>query len=217
MSDETELEASPETSEETSQADDAAETIMGATEGQAEVSETSEQQDDQESGETAETETDAPEAYEWSAPEGYEISDSMKEGLEPIIKDLGLSQEGLNKLTTAYAEVRANEAEKEREAFGEQLKTWTQDLKKDQEFGGDNFDKNAGMVREFLDKTLPADLKGEVTELFNSTGLGSHPAFVKYFHALSKQFPVGEDQPGSGSPASNRGKSLEERLYPDMT
>lgn len=168
-----------------------------------------------EGGEQAE-EQEAPETYEFNMPEGVEMNEGLAEAVTPIFKELKLSQEQAGKLTEAYASAIQEQAQASQDAFAKQLDDWKTELKNDAAFGGEKFDENSGMVSQFIQKTVPAEIKDDVMSLFVSTGAGNHPGLVKYFHHLAQTFPVGEDQPGSGQHVPNRGKSVEERMYPNQ-
>jgi hypothetical protein len=159
----------------------------------------------------------APDSYEFTAPEGMEMDQGLADSVTPIFKELNLNQEQAGKLSAAYADHMKAQAEASQAAFSEQLETWKTELKNDQDFGGDKFEENAGAVSGFLHKTVPADLKDDLLGMLNSTGVGNHPALVKYVHHLSKQFPTGEDNPASsGANPPSRTTSVEERMYPGM-
>lgn len=156
-----------------------------------------------------------PENYDFKMPDGMEMNESLANAISPVFKDLGLTQQQADKLTGAYAEVQAQAAAHSQELFTNQLKSWKEELEKDKTFGGDSFSENSGQVANFVQSTVPAEIKDEVISFLNETGAGNHPGLVKYFHHLSKTFSVSEDVPGSGQAFSQRGKSREERMYPN--
>jgi hypothetical protein len=154
-----------------------------------------------------------PESYEFSAPEGMEVDQSMVDAFSPVFKEMGLSQQQADALTSTYAGL----AEKQGEAFGQQLEDWKQELRTDADFGGDKFDENAGLVADFVRQTVPESVREDVIGLLESTGAGNHPGLVKWIHHLATNvMPVSEDQPGSGQLGSTRKEGLDgrlERLY----
>lgn len=164
--------------------------------------------------------------YTFQAPEGMEIDEAMMGAIAPIMRELGVTQEGADKLVAAYAgQVQAAAQagqESMQTAFSQQISDWETELQNDETIGGENFQQNIGAVKDFIDKTAPPEVLEELRGMFDMTGVGSHPALVRYFHALSQKFPVGEDGaggPGAGTGAARqmsdqeRRNTRHERLY----
>lgn len=202
------------------QTEGAAETgtlLTGQVEGQPEAEATAEQGESSESQAEGDQETEGdapqvPETYEFKMPDGMEMDAGLAEAAGPVFKELGLTQEQADQVTDMYAKAMEQQVQEAEDAFNKQLDSWKQDLMKDQDFGGDNFDENAGKVFEFINETVPADIKDDLMGMLGSTGVGNHPALVKYMFHLSNAFPVGEDQPGSGSPVSGP-RDLASNMY----
>ena len=153
-------------------------------------------------------------------PETYEFGEGADENLasemSPLFKELGLTQEQASKLSDAYGQATAGKLAGDDDAFVKQVSDWEGELKNDPDFGGDNFAKNAGEVAAFLDATVPAGIKDGLKSMFETTGIGSHPAVVKYFHALSRLMPVREDNPANAFKAPGGAeKSTEDLMYPN--
>lgn len=168
-----------------------------------------------------------PEAYEYTLPEGMVLDQGMADSVAPVFKELGLTNEQANKLVGVYAkQVAESSAAQEKaavERYEAQIKSWQEQLKSDKDFGGDKMAENIAAVRQFIDKTVPAELKdmllGPVNEqdysktgFFNREDMGNNPPLLKYLLHLSRTFRVGEDQPGSGN-ADNTAGTIEERWY----
>lgn len=160
---------------------------------------------------------DVPESYEFTAPEGMELDQKLIDAVSPVFKDMGLTQAQATQLNAAFGEYMKGVEEASVEAFTSQLNSWRSELQNDKSFGGENFDQNAQAVQSFIEKTAPNELKENLREFFFSTGAGNHPGLVKYFHHLSKTFPVDEDSPNTGTSSTPaRSDSLEsktERWY----
>lgn len=151
-----------------------------------------------------------PESYSFEAPEGFNVDNDLINGMTPVFKELGLSQEQASKLVQKYNEQSAAQMQ---DTIAQSQTQWETELRNDPDFGGDNFDTNAAQVAEFVAKTIPEDMKDGFYKTLNETGMGSHPAFVKYMFQLSKMFPVGEDSPTGGTPNIGGKGSPEERMY----
>ena len=161
------------------------------------------------------TSDSVPESYEFNMPEGMEADKTLVEVVAPVFKELGLSQEKADKLTTAYAETMSAQSKAIDDAFIKQQDDWKNELKNDQKFGGDKFDENCGKVAEFINKTCPPEIMDDMKQLLSSSGAANNPAMVKYFHSLALAYPVSEDTSESGRASAGKKKSLEERMYPD--
>ena len=172
--------------------------------------------DDKTDDKTDDKPGEVPEAYEFTMPDGMELDQAAADAFTPLLQKHNITQEGADELTEAYASIRQAEAKANADAFVAQLDDWGKELKSDKEFGGDGFDENASETFKFIEKTMPDELKEHLLGpegLFDKTGIGQHPALVKYFFHLSKKFPVKEDDPGSGN-AGGSETTPEQRMYP---
>ena len=218
-----------DTSTAEAQASETAETIIGGGDNPDENSQKDvETEGDEQGGEQAEdegsTDGDEPEAdeipekYEFQMPEGMEMDATLADAATPIFKELGLTQEQADKVVGIYAEHAKSQADQQIETFKTQLNDWTGELKADIDFGGDNYESNVAQVQQFFNKTVPEDIREGLVGMMESTGVGVQPQMVKYFHTLSKMFPVGEDAPGPGGsvPQKNGLDAVLDRMYPDQ-
>ena len=83
-------------------------------------------------------------------------------------------------------------------AFTAQLQTWANEAKADPEIGGDKFDANIATAMKAIETFGSEDL----TNILNESGLGSHPAVIKFAvkagQALSEGSILGASKPGGG-------------------
>lgn len=134
----------------------------------------------------------APEKYEFAMADGtaLNVEDPLIEAAVPVFKELGLSQEKAQKLIDLDLVRRANDAA----AFDKTKAGWENEIRKDVDLGGDNFQATVrsvqGVVRKF-------DPEGTLTEALDSTGLGSHPALVRFLKRVA--VAIGEDDSSGGS------------------
>ncbi len=136
--------------------------------------------DDKEAAEKAEKEKKpaAPEKYEFSAPEGQELDANALAVFEPIAKELGLSQEQAQKLVDIYPQIQQQQAE----AWSKQVADWGEQVKADKEIGGDKFNASVGAAQRALDQFGNPELR----EYLNASGLGNHPALVRFCAKVGK-------------------------------
>lgn len=151
-----------------------------------------------------------PDAYSFDTPDGGQIDDALITAVSPVMKEIGITQEQAGKLFSAYSEAISQGSE---DTINQAQVGWEQSLKDDPDFGGDNFEANAGQVAQFIQATVPDDQKEELVGALRDTGMGSHPALVKYIHSLSKMFPTGEDSPTGGNPINGSSKTTAQRMY----
>jgi hypothetical protein len=131
--------------------------------------------DDEDSG--------APENYgDFELPEGMELDEKAMEQFVPIAKELELSQEQAQKLVTLYSNQIKAQVDAQEETYSTIRTDWVKEVKADKEIGGEKFNENVATAREAV-KTFGSD---ELTDMLNTTGLGDHPAVVKFFYKVGK-------------------------------
>ncbi|HEI9795043.1 TPA: peptidase [Serratia marcescens] len=135
---------------------------------------------DKEAAEKAEKEKKpaAPEKYEFTPPEGQELDANALAVFEPIAKELGLSQEQAQKLVDIYPQIQQQQAE----AWSKQVADWGEQVKADKEIGGDKFNASVGAAQRALDQFGNTELR----EYLNASGLGNHPALVRFCAKVGK-------------------------------
>ncbi|RYM69604.1 peptidase [Serratia liquefaciens] len=135
---------------------------------------------DKEAAEKAEKEKKpaAPEKYEFAAPEGQELDANALSVFEPIAKELGLTQEQAQKLVDIYPQIQQQQAE----AWSKQIAEWGEQVKADKEIGGDKFNASVGLAQRALDQFGNPELR----EYLNASGLGNHPALVRFCAKVGK-------------------------------
>ncbi|MFN1147038.1 peptidase [Serratia liquefaciens] len=120
----------------------------------------------------------APEKYEFAAPEGQELDANALSVFEPIAKELGLTQEQAQKLVDIYPQIQQQQAE----AWSKQIADWGEQVKADKEIGGDKFNASVGLAQRALDQFGNPELR----EYLQVSGLGNHPALVRFCTKVGK-------------------------------
>lgn len=146
-----------------------------------------------------------PESYDLKMPEGVELDKAAADEFSTIAKELKLDQSAAQKL----ADVGAKMVQRQAEAHAQLVESWAEQVKTDPEIGGDKLAENLGVARKALDTFGSPELK----DMLNSTGLGNHPAVVKFFHKVGKSissdgFVTGTPKGGETDPAK--------KLFPSM-
>lgn len=155
-----------------------------------------------------------PEKYEFAnLPEGYTLDEAAAAEWSSTFKDLGLSQEAVDKLVAADAKRQQGMVEAIQGQFAEahkqQVGQWISQIKADPEFGGAKFAENVGIAQQ----ALKAYGSPELSQLLKETGLGSHPAILKAFHKAGLELGEGRLHRTTNEVPAER--SLAERMYPN--
>ena len=132
----------------------------------------------------------APEKYEWAAPEGVTLDESIMGSLSEVAKELNLSQDAAQKLVDKMAPAMAQRQVEQFEALRTE---WRQASSSDQEFGGAKLTENMAVAKKALD----AFGTPEFRQLLEQTGMGNHPEVIRTFYRAGKA--ISEDGLVSGS------------------
>lgn len=151
---------------------------------------------------TEETETGAPEQYaDFTLAEGVEMDASTLGSFKDLAKELNISQSAAQKLIDLQGQLYSKQAEAMQAAVTEQSQRWESEIRNDPELGGANFEKTAEtavkVIQSFGDPAL--------TSLLNDSGLGNHPALVKFCHRIGQA--ISEDRlvlPGSQTETASK-------------
>lgn len=141
-------------------------------------------------------------------PAGYKIELREGEALDPEIdkefRDYAagkkLSQEEVDKLTGFQRKVMERQAAN----LAANVESWGKDLRADKEIGGKDFDLNCSFAVKARDAFFPPEMK----EVFNSTGLGNYPAFVKGMVRIGKAMSEAGIVPGGATAQSESKVSI---------
>ncbi|AXF52847.1 MAG: putative protease [Podoviridae sp. ctdb7] len=157
----------------------------------------------------------APESYQFTYPEGYQVDETALGEITGVFKELGLTQEQAQKLVEYDAKrmASANSPEAQQQAAIEhrnaQVAKWEGDLKADKDLGGANFEASIGVAQ----KALASFGSPALSDMLKTTGLGSHPEVVRFFHKVGKELSEGQLHRTSTDVPAER--SLANRMYPN--
>lgn len=144
--------------------------------------------------------------YEFEFPEGIEVDQARLDQFKGLAKELGLTADAAKKVV-------AMEVARVQQAAEQHLKTitgWADAVKSDKEIGGDKLAENLATARKAIDLGPP-----ELKELLNSTGLGNHPAVVKWALAVGKKLSEDAFVPGGKTTVpQNTEEARAARMYP---
>jgi hypothetical protein len=168
------------------------------------------------------TSKNAPEAYDFKAPEGVTLDPDTIAEASPIFKELGLSQEQAQKLVDFYAARGAKTNESLAKAVEDMRAGWRDEVMKDKDIGPklESVKTELGRAKD----RMPAAVRTAFDEALNLTGLGDHPAIIKGFYEMAKLVNEGTHVRGGGpseegqnAPGKSSRPSIAGALYPNLS
>jgi hypothetical protein len=136
-----------------------------------------------------------PEKYEFTMPEGVELDAALVEKVDPILRELNLTNEQASKLASAFAEHRVSEAQRQSDAYAQQVEDWGKQAREDKEFGGAAFEQNVPLAQKAIAQFGTPELKTLLAD-----GLGNHPELIRFCVKVGKA--IGEDGGVDGGSAA---------------
>lgn len=178
--------------------------------------------DDKEAKEGKEgAKTGAPEKYEaFKLPEGFEANEEVMTEASGVFKELGLPQEGAQKLVDLYAKQAQAAANAPVEYWQKMQKDWVAEIKADKDLGG-----KLPEVRSTISKAIDTlgPLAAPFREAMDLTGAGNNPAFVRALYKLAQSLTEGAHVSGGGpsvagqtEPGKSTRPSAASALYPNL-
>lgn len=152
----------------------------------------------------------APEAYEFTMPEGFELNQEVSGEFEAYARELNLPQDKAQAVVDMGVKLMQSAAAKQAEAFAQTQKEWREAVVNDKELGGAALAENLSYAAKVLDTFAP-DLRA----VLDQTGLGNHPAFVKAFVKIGKA--ISEDRlVGGAQQTPGAAQDPAAKLFPNM-
>lgn len=133
----------------------------------------------------AEAPPKAPEEYEdFKVPDGFTLDPEVATKAGTLFKELGLSQDGAQKLIDLYTAETAQAFEAPFKAYQDMRKGWRDEVIGDRELSH-RLPQIKTNVTQMLNTHLGQKLADQFREAMDMTGVGDHPAFVRAFDVLS--------------------------------
>jgi predicted XRE-type DNA-binding protein len=147
-----------------------------------------------EPAEAAKSEAPTSSFEPFKLPEGMAVDTALLEKATPVFEQMKLSQEQAQQLVDLYADAVAGQATALHEQQLAQRQAWINSVQKDKQLS-DPFAMAGALklVKEFGDK--------EFTALLDETGVGSHPAVVRFMQKVAAQFSEDKLVHGRTTPA----------------
>lgn len=159
----------------------------------------------------------APASYNLKTPEGWsntEVMDMLKEHARSSGMTNAQAQQALEEYVQFEKHTLDRHAEQQAQARETQRQDWVNQIRKDPELGGANFQRTLDRASRLLKMVDP---KGDFRNLINSmpeaVWITSHPVFVRTFEAFGR---VLEDDSVDTPGGASYGRSLAQKFYPGM-
>lgn len=152
-------------------------------------------------GEGTEAKTGGEAAFEVKVPEGLQLEAAGLDELKAIVNDATLTPSARAQKLVDFA-AKSNIA-----SHTQRVKGWADETRNDPEIGGAKLDETLAVARKTVALAPP-----EMKEVLNASGLGNHPAFVKWAYAIGKKLSEDAFVP-SGGAAKAAPVDTAQRLY----
>ena len=156
---------------------------------------------------------EVPEKYDVKLPDGVELDVATLDLFSPIFKELGISNEGAQKLVDAYVPLIQSTIDKQRKESQNDFKTivsgWHADTMK--ELGPD-----AKQDLAACGKALNKFGSKELREMLQETGVGNHKELVKFMAKIGKTISEDSVVTPKDNPVNLFGPDPK-KMYPSMT
>lgn len=154
----------------------------------------------------------APEKYELTVPEGFQLEPETTAEFEAIAREFDLDNDQANKLIPLGAKLAQRIQTQQAEAHQTQVAQWADAVRNDKDLGGANFEATVTTAKKALDRFGTPELK----TLMDTSGFGNHPEIVRAFHRIG--LAIADDKfVNAPSGGGTGGKSLAARLYDHPT
>ncbi|MFT9221917.1 hypothetical protein [Gluconobacter oxydans] len=141
----------------------------------------------------------APEKYEFTPPEGFEVDQETLTGYEDLARDAGLSQEQFAKVTEYGLKYFQDQLGKQAETHFARERGWLDATLGDRDLSDGKALNPA--VKENVGHVFAQFGGDELRKALDETGAGNHPAVIRAFNQIGKALGVAQP-PDTGKPAS---------------
>lgn len=138
----------------------------------------------------------APEKYEdYKVPEGFELDKDVLASANGLFKELGISQEGAQKLMDLYMKETQKASEAPVNYWKQMREGWVKEITADKDIGP-KIKEVRGTIGKVLTDLGP--LEAGFREAMDLTGAGDHPAFVRAMYKWAQMLTEGGHVAGKG-------------------
>ncbi len=150
-----------------------------------------------------------PEAYAFEFDPDTNVDSELLSGFQQWAHENKVPLDAAKTLAKQYEGMIKQQAGARGEALAKLSESWVKELKADKDFGGEHWSTSLQHINAAMKEFGNDDIRG----LFNATGLGNHPALVKFMASVGKALL----EPGTmrGAAVPGKEKSAAEVLYPN--
>lgn len=160
-----------------------------------------------------------PDKYaDFKLPDGFKMDEKVLPEIQATFKELGLTQEGAQKLVDIYAKNGMQAAAAPYQEWARLQKDWTDEIAN--RFPNEKGTEVKKMIKGVFDSVLPPSLGKNLIAALDLTGAGSHPDVVEALSILLKPLSEGTPVRGNGpastgqaAPGSSEKISVADALY----
>jgi hypothetical protein len=157
----------------------------------------------------AEKKQGAPEKYaDFKLPEGIAPDAEALKDFAAVAKELDLSQDKAQKLVDLQTKIIAREQQNGLASFQKLKADWLDESKK--AFGAE-YEKEFATASKAIERFGTPQEQADLRKALNESGLGNHPAFMKWANRIGKA--VSEDKFVEGGAGPGAEKSTKELFY----
>ena len=148
-------------------------------------------------------------------PDGLAKDHAITQEFFKDAAERGMSNEDAQAMITRMGPKLVEAINKPYDAWADMQKKWADDMPKDSEFGGKDYQANLGIAASAMDAVLGKDTSENKAfrEMLTFTGAGNNPEMTRFLFRIGKMMK-------EGSPISGKSrvetKPLSARIYPDM-
>ena len=141
-------------------------------------------------------------------PEGFEAAPELMEKYVGLMNDQSLTPEGRAQgLVDLYGEAMKAASEKSSALWQQMQDQWRSEVEKDPTIGGAKLEATMQSIGKLIDEYPEGE---QLREVFDLTGVGNNPVFIRFMHGLASK--LNEGQPTPGQPPA-QAKSIADRIY----
>lgn len=154
----------------------------------------------------------AVEYTDFKVPDGIELGKEAVGEFKAVAAELGLNQEGAQKLVDLYTKSAMEAANAPYKLWEETQATWQKEVKADPEIGGSNMPTTFSNIAKLIDR-FGGKEAAAIRGAFEFTGSGNNPEVIRFLARVGKVFAENPNVTGR-APTTQQGKA--ERMFPSL-
>lgn len=141
-----------------------------------------------------------PEKYEFALPEGFTLDEARASEFEAFARTNNLTNEAANEALALAVKHVEGLQEQQATAWREQVEAWGNEIRSDKDLGGDKLQASVSIAQ----KAIARFGSPELVDFLESSGVGNHPALVKFCYQIGTRISEGGMITGAGAGEGRR-------------